>query len=324
MFKISLTLLGAAFSIGAFAQPLAKAGLSGELTGLIGFSSGKSNFNTDEKEKEGELNSEAKSKSEALYALLGQVRYTFGKDNDHQLFLGTSRDDIAKGEFVLEAGYKIGIGEESTIALSYLPGLIAETWEDPYVTGKRKTTDISSDAIRLKYVSILDSNFSADLAYDTLKLGQEKSGYSINNNKAISSLDRDGDGVYSKLSYSYKLNDMSLIEPSVIFRSFSADGKAMSNTSYGVELSYMRFTGHHAFIVSTDYMKTSFDDEHFVFAKKREDSRYSVFAAYEYDNFMGLDDWAFNSIAGYDVNSSNIDFYKENELIVGAGLTYKF
>ena len=322
--KIAFLALAVAASTNAFSGQLGEPGFSGELSLLAGYGYSKSNFNTDTKNKSGQLNTEGESESSAIFAPLGQVRYTFGSDSSHQVFLGTSRDDIAVGDFVLEAGYKFGVGENSSIAISYLPSLAAETWKDPFVTGSRETTDVSSNAVRFKYDNILDSAFSSDIAYYTKEIDEEESGSGLNGGTAIKQLDRDGSGIYAKLSYSHLLNDYSAIEPSFTYKSFSADGKAMSNAMYGTELAYKMFVGRHALAASVNYSKTSYDGKNSAFNKTQEDSTYGAFVAYEYDKLMGWDNWAFNGIAGYEVTSSNIKFYNENELIMGFGASYKF
>ncbi|OLQ74187.1 hypothetical protein BIT28_20160 [Photobacterium proteolyticum] len=304
---------------------LGEPGFSGEVSALVGFGSTESNFNTDSDKTISNVDNSGKSESEMLAAPLGQLRYTFGQLDNHQIFIGTSREDIAVGDFALEAGYRYGLSEESSISISYLPTIMGgETWEDPYLTGtERQTTDISGNAYRLQYDSIMDSPFSLDLAYYTKDIDTEQSGsqYTSEQQKR---LDRSGNGLYSKISYKYMINNSSLLQPAVIYKTFSADGDAMSNKSYGVELSYMKFVNRHAFSISGKYLNTTFDTVNPVFDTEQKDSEYSFFAGYEYDEFMGWDNWAFNAIAGYDVKASNINFYDETEYMLGAGVTYKF
>ncbi|MGF1911549.1 DUF2860 domain-containing protein [Vibrio kasasachensis] len=313
-----LTLTAIALSISAFANAdqLDDNGFSGEITGLIGFTAEKSNFNTDEKKKaDNELNTSGSSESGITAAPLGQIRYTF--DDRNQVFIGTSREDIAVGDFALEAGYTRAIGEHSTLTLSFLPSLGGETWEDPYVVDQdREITDVSSNAFRVNYTNILDSNFSADLAYFTKELEKEASG--------DASLDRDGSGIYSKFTYHYGINETSMLEPSLIYKSFSADGDAMSNTTYGVELSYKKLTGRHAFAISGNYETTSYDAQHAAFDITQKDHTFGMFGAYEYDHLFGWENVAFNAIAGFDITSSNIAFYESSEIIIGTGITYNF
>jgi len=61
-----------------------------------------------------------------------------------------------------------------------------------------------------------------------------------------------------------------------------------------------------------------------MFNETRSDNEVSLFAAYEYDQFMGWEDVSFISFAGYGSSSSNIDFYNESEYLLLAGVNYKF
>lgn len=304
---------------------LGESGFSGEVSALIGFGSGESNFNTDSDKTINNVDNSGQSESEVLAAPLGQLRYTFGQLDNHQVFIGTSREDIAVGNFALEAGYRLGLTEDSSIAVSFLPTIIGgETWEDPYLVGaERKATDISGNAFRLQYDGIMDSPFSLDLAYYTQDIDAEHSGsqYTTAQQKL---LDRSGNGLYSKASYKYMIDSTSQLQPALIYKTFSADGEAMSNKSYGLELSYMKFINKHAFSISGKYLSISYDTSNPVFDTEQKDYEYSLFAGYEYDQFMGWNDWAFNAIAGYDAKSSNITFYDETQYMVGVGVTYKF
>jgi len=320
-----LTLTAIVLSISAFANAdqLGDNGFSGEITGLIGFTAEQSNFNTDEKKKtDGELNTSGSSESGFTAAPLGQIRYTFNDRN--QLFVRTSREDLAVGDFVLEAGYTRAIGEHSSLTLSFLPSLGGETWEDPFVINQdREITDVSSNAFRINYANILNSNISADLAYFTKELDSEQSG-KLSSGDVISALDRDGSGIYSKFTYRYGINETSMFEPSLLYKSFSADGDAMSNTTYGVELSYKKLTGRHAFAISGNYEATSYDAQHPTFNTTQKDHTFGMFGAYEYDQLFGWKNVSFNAIAGFDITSSNIAFYESSEIIIGTGITYNF
>ncbi|GAL27350.1 hypothetical protein JCM19239_6663 [Vibrio variabilis] len=57
---------------------------------------------------------------------LGMVKYTYGAQRDKEWFIGTSRDDIAVGTFVLEGGYRQQLQDGSIWSASYLPTVIGE------------------------------------------------------------------------------------------------------------------------------------------------------------------------------------------------------
>ena len=320
----TLTALALSISFATQAGELGSKGFEGEVTALMGISSQTSNFNTEQKVKTAPLNTEADSDTEFLVAPLGQVRYTFGANNAQQVFLGTSRSDIVEGNFLLELGYKFGVGQRSSLSFSYLPSLAGETWADPFVIDQeRKETDVSSNAFRIKYDNILDSAFSADIAYYTVDIDDEESGIA-QTGSLIDSLDRNGNGIYSKFSYSRPMGRSALFDAALLYKSFSADGDAMSNDLLGLEVSYKRFIERHAFVVTAKYKQTRFDDIHPIFNQEQDDDTFSLFAAYEYANIMNWKNVSFNAIVGYDMTSSNIDFYESNGYMAGIGLTYRF
>ena len=310
--------LSALLSPGVSAALEDENGFSGEASFLVGAMSAKSNFNTGTDTKKGALNSEGESETEGILVPLGQLNYTFGQNNNHQIFIGLDRDDIAVGDAAFEIGYKTELSSGMVIATSFLPTVVGgETWENQYSTGKRTTTDVTGNAFRLNTESIMGSNFDLDLAYYTSDI--DKDFYKNNKNLA-----RSGNGIYSKTSYNFSIDETSRLVPSVIYTSFSADGKAESNKAFGLEIAYQVVMGRHAFSVSTDFKQASYDAVHETFNIKRKDNSYGVFSAYEYENFMGWENWNGVALAGYEVQSSNINFYDESEYLVGAGVNYKF
>lgn len=300
-------------------------GLSGEVSLLMGGGGETSNFNTDNKTSNG-LNSKGQSASEFMAAPLGQLRYTFGSDNEHQVFAGTAREDIAVGQIALELGYAYALSDDSSLSLSVLPSIVSdETWQDPYLVGKeRQTTDVSGTAYRIQYQGIYDTPWSAEFAFYDSKVDQENSGLSQLTPLSAKALQRTGSGIYAKTSYELGLTDNSKFEPAFIYQSFNADGGAMSYQKLGTDLSYMAKFGQHRYAATLNVSQTDYDAVNPLFNKTQKDTEYGMFVAYEYDQFFGMEDWAFNALAGYDVKSSNITFYDESEYMIGMGVAYSF
>lgn len=318
---VCLSVLAGLMSFPTLAELSEESGFGGKIALLTGVMSSESNFNMDTKTKNGPLNSAGSSESEFLTAPLGELTYTFGSNNDQQIFFGTSESDVAVGDFALELGYAKEFESGMVVSASYLPSIIGgETWEDPYLTGtERKATDITGNAYRLQLDGIMGSDFSADLGYYTSEV----------DNDLLAAQDkdlaRDGNGIYTSFSYDHFLSETSMLSPAIIYKSFSADGKAMSNTGYGLELSYQRVMGNHALSVSAEYMNTSYDAANSKLGNvKRKDNSYGIFAAYEYKDVMGWENWNAVSLLGYDVQSSNIAFYDEKEYLVSVGVSYEF
>lgn len=297
--------------------PFDKQGLSGELSLMAAYTGGTSNFNTDHKTKTGALNSEGKSDSEFLFAPIGQVRYTFG---NQQVFLGMAQEDIVEGVFALEAGYAFELSGGTALSISYLPTIgEGETWEDPYLTNTaRKKTDVTGNAYRLQVMNIMDIGIDADFAYYDKEVDKENSG---NGNKLLR---RDGNGYRFKVSAGLPLSQSTFVMPSVVYHSYSADGKAMSFDEIGFGATVMQMLGNSTISLNGNYSKADFDGTNPVFNKKQKDSSYSVNLAYEYMGLMGWQNTSFNLMAGYENTDSNIAFYDENEYMLGMGVRFTF
>lgn len=322
MKNIYLLAAGIILSSSAYAE-LGEEGLSGEVSVLTGYGSGKNNLSTEN--ETAKQNSQAKSNSDLGFSALGQLRYTFGDDNDHQLYFGNARSDIIEGIFALELGYSFELADESVLSFGYLPTVIkGEVWEDPYkFTGKRKKSDISGNTYRFQYEYMFGSPISMDFAYYNQDIKNEKSASHLTSAQQ-KVMQRDGKGYYLSLSSELPISEESFFSPSVSYHNFDADGKAMSFDEYGLSLTYLRQFDQHAMSFNIDYAHKKFASLNPVFSKTQKDNSISVNMGYEYQEVFGWEDWGFNALVGYDKTNSNITFYDKSEYMVGVGLTYMF
>ncbi|SON48938.1 DUF2860 domain-containing protein [Vibrio tapetis] len=307
-------------SSNAFAE-LDKEGLGGEISLLAGFSNETSNSDDT---KTGNLNSGGETKSSAMFVPIGQLRYTFGQDNDKQVFLGSSRGDIIEGLFALELGYSFEYGNDSIMSLSYLPTIAAgDVWEDPFISNtKRKKTKISGDTFRVQVDNFLDIGLSGDFAFYKQKIENEQSGKHLSANPSV--LQRDAKGYYASFSMGLPISDTSFLEPSFSYQRHLADGNAVSFSKYSASLTYLMMVDDHAFSLNGDYSYSSYDAKNPVFNTIRVDHGYSLNLGYEYQDFMGWDDWGLNALAGYSNSNSNIAFYETKGYFLGVGMSYHF
>ncbi|MCG9785458.1 DUF2860 domain-containing protein [Vibrio brasiliensis] len=320
-YLIYLSVLTGLVSAPTFAQLNDESGFSGKIAFLSSIVSSESNFNMDTATKSGVLNSTGKTKTKFMFSPLGEINYTFGGNNDQQIFFGTSESDVAVGDLALEVGYKRELQNGMIMSASFLPTIMAgETWEDPYlIEQERKITDVNGNAYRIRLDYILGSDFSADLAYYTSDVDKD---LLIGQNQELA---RDGKGVYYSLSYNYLLTQTSVILPELIYSSFSADGKAMSNTTQGIKVAYQHMMSRRSLSISAKYLQTRFNAGNSAFNDViRKDSSYRFFAAYEFEDIMGWKNWSAISLLGYDITSSNITFYNNNEYLVSVGISYTF
>jgi len=319
---IALAILSAA---PAMAQLSDSAGISGEISLSSGYTSTTSNFNTDANATISDNSLKGESDSSVMVFPLGSLAYTFGSQLDKQLYVGTSREDIAVGTLALEIGYKQQLANGTVIDASFLPTIMSgETWADPFQTNSaRSVTDEKGNAYRLKFSNIANSGFSLDTAYAVKDIENEQSGNydsTINNDL----LRRDATSIYVKGDYKLHFDRTTFLVPSLTFIKTDADGDANSLTSWAGELSLFKVINRHQFALTAGYTSKSYDASHPVYSKVREDDDLSLFAAYEYQQFMGWQNWSLISFAGYGQSDSNIDFYDEDQMIFSLGVNYKF
>ncbi|MDF9401359.1 DUF2860 domain-containing protein [Vibrio sp. 1180_3] len=322
---LSLSILSFFMSYSSIAELAPKAGVGGEISINTGYMSQSSNFNTDVKDPISDLNSEGKSNGEMLVAPLGQINYTFGQDLDKQIYIGTTRDDIAVGDFAFEIGYKQELESGMVVDVSFLPTAVSgETWSDPYaLNSAREVTDETGNAYRLKLESIAGTDFTLDMAYANIDVKNEASGSDLSASEQAK-LQRDGSVIFAKGEYKYMLNQTSGLIPSLSYKVRSADGEAMAYKAYGTDITYFKVLDRHQFALTASYETRSYDGTNPMFDKTRSDNEMSLFAAYEYDQLMGWEDVSFISFASYGSSSSNIDFYNESEYLFSTGVNYKF
>ncbi|MDC5803289.1 DUF2860 domain-containing protein [Vibrio europaeus] len=323
--KPTLIALAVLSTAPAMAQLSDSAGISGEVSLSAGYTSSTSNFNTDTNATITDNTQKGQSDSSVLALPLGSIAYTFGSQLDQQFYAGTSREDIAIGTLALELGYKQQLANGTVIDASFLPTIMSgETWADPFLEGSaRSVTDEKGNAYRLKFSNIANSGFSLDTAYAIKDIENEQSGQA----RSVSDqqlLRRDATSIYVKGNYRIPVDRTMFLVPSLTYIKTDADGDANSLTSWGGELSLFKVINRHQFALTASYTSKSYDASHPVYNKVRDDDELSLFAAYEYQQFMGWRDWSLISFAGYGQTDSNIEFYDEDQMIFSVGVNYQF
>ncbi|WP_428771915.1 DUF2860 domain-containing protein [Vibrio sp.] len=304
-------------------------GLSGELSLNGLYISSQSQFNTDGTARIDSLNQRPETETRTLFAPLGNVRYTFGRRADKQLFAGTTRSDIAVGTLAFELGYRQQLMRNGTsVAVSWLPTILAgETWADPFLLGSnRTTTDERGNAFRLRLENIAGSGVSLDTAYGKKSLDQERSGSSWGLSQTQQdSLRRNASYNYLKANYRLSVSRSTSIAPALVYIHTSADGAAYSNDSLGGELSIFHRTGPHQLALTAGYSERHFRQGHPLYGdSKRNDREYNIFLAYELQQLLGWPNLSLVSFAGYNQVESNLNFYDEEQLLASLGLNFRF
>lgn len=199
-----------------------------------------------------------------------------------------------------------------------------ETWVDPFLVDEaRDITDESGNAYRFQYADILGSGLNADVGYYEKEIDNDLSA-STYADSISHQLKRDGEGFYSKLSWTVYAGPGTFIQPSVRRNAYSAEGLAQSSTLWGYSLTLIRRSKQHFFALTGDYAQREFDAIHPLFSEVQEDKKVGATAIYQYNDLMGYRNLSGNLLLTYSDVDSNLSFYGENSLFVATGLTYKF
>lgn len=326
MKPFKLCLLASIVSTSALANPGKgwTPGFGGDISFLAGYTETTSQFNPDN-EVTPDLDSNGQSQGEAIFSPLGTISYTF-EQADKQVYFGTSRSDVALGRFHVELGYRQRIPDNGQISISYVPGLLSsDTWEDPFAINEpRQETDSTIKGIRLQYDRILGSNFSAELSGGKQEIDSEKSGQKHFSPEEQALLVREGDILFTQLSYLKPINRSQILRGAVSYTRVAADGNAMANDTYGAEIGVIQMLSSSSLALTLSYDRAEFDETNPVFNQRQKDHRWGVFLAYEYREPFGWEDWGLISLAGYNESNSNIAFYDEDALLISAGINYQF
>ncbi|PMM47709.1 DUF2860 family protein [Vibrio splendidus] len=302
-------------------------GFSGNFSVLAGFYSDSSNLSTEQNSNQTSNVMEGDSENQGLLGFLGTVQYTFGESLTHQVYAGTTREDIATGTIAFEIGYRHQFSGGTILDFSVLPTLISgKAWSDPYAVGvNRSETDVKGNVGRLQLTNIGGTGFRTDFAIGESDVDDELSGTQSLSVEDAALLDRERSYVYAKVGYPFILpNQAGVFVPSMVYFNSDAEGGALSFDSYGLELNYAKRIGRHGFVVTLDANDRQYDEANPIYGKAREENEYGAFLAYEFGGLMGYEDWSFITLLGLRTIDSNIDFYNSEQVLGSVGVDYKF
>ncbi|UXA00045.1 DUF2860 domain-containing protein [Vibrio splendidus] len=305
-------------------------GFSGNFSVLAGFYSDSSNLSTEQDSNQATNTMEGDSENQGLLGFLGTVQYTFGESLTHQVYAGTTREDIATGTIAFEIGYRHQLSGGTILDFSVLPTFISgKAWSDPYAVGvNRNETDVKGNVGRLQMTNIGGTGFRTDFAIGESDVDDELSGTQSSlglTAEEIALLDRERTYIYAKAGYPFILpNKAGVFVPSMVYFHSDSKGGALSFNSYGVELNYAKRIGRHGFVATLDANDRQYDQAHPIYGKTREENEYGAFLAYEFSGLMGYKDWSFITLLGLRSIDSNIDFYNSEQVLASVGVDYKF
>ena len=235
----------------AFAQePLPKSsGFSGYIEILGAYISTNSQLSTDsDNRKTDSLNESGERVGKVRPFPLGLIRYTFAEKRT-QLFLGVLPENVAQGQFLVEAGARHVLANGTGLRASVIPmtPLEQKRWEDPFVVDQnRKRTDVNSYGVKLAAENIMGSGLTLKYGWVRQKLDDEKSGTflisqpdSTLSPDDLDDLDRDAHFHRITAEYSFQIAPRMRLAP--LLRYTRGDAKGDANSFHGLapQLSFL-------------------------------------------------------------------------------------
>ena len=311
-----------------------ESGFSGYIEVLGAFISTNSQLNTDsDNKKTDSLNTSGERVNNFRPLPLVLIRYTFD-DLRTQLFMGVLPENVAQGQFLVEAGARHILSNGTGLRASVIPltPIAQKSWEDPFVVGQnRKRTDINSYGIKLAAETIMGSGLTVKYGWLRKNIDDEKSGgfllsqpNSILTPDDLNDLDRDAHFHRLTTQYSFPVGRRMRLMTILRYTRGDAEGDANSFHSLTPELSFIYFGSQLQASVNVSAKGEWYDSRHPVFDKKRRDFSPGLFAIMGYKDPFGFKNFRIDWFNAVFKSNSNIDFYESSNFITALGLGYSF
>jgi Protein of unknown function (DUF2860) len=337
IYRIILSIICVCLTAGAARaqEPMPnESGFSGYIEILGAYISTNSQLNTDsDNKKTDSLESSGERVNNFRPLPIGLIRYTFAEQRT-QLFMGVLPENLAQGQFMVEAGARHILSNGTDLRASAIPftPIAQKTWEDPFVVGQnRKRTDINSYGIKLAAETIMGSGLSVKYGWVRQNIDDEKSGAFLSSQPNslltpgdLDDLDRDAHFHRLTTQYSFPVGYRMRLMPILRYTRGDAQGDANSFHSLTPELSFIYFGSQLLASVNVSAKGEWYDSRHPVFDKKRSDFSPSIFAILGYQNIFGFKNLRIDWFNAFSSSNSNIDFYDSSNFITALGLGYTF
>ena len=281
------------------------------------------------------INDRANDDSTVQPSVNFELKYTFAEAQT-EIYLGTLLEDVLTFDSTAILGVRKNFNDVGIIALAVLnSGIAAKTWEDPYQTSaNRKSTDISSTGLSLKWEGIMESNFDVELRARSYDIdGGDKSGLNpletyngiAGSTQLNSQLDREGDLKQAILAYRWAMNKTNHLRTSIRLSDYDLDGKAMEHSRTALKFDYLHIGQKWNFVGVFTVSQDSYENSNPLYGKKADATGYGGALTALYKNPFNLSKQLSltASVLAHKIDS-DIDFYDSKISMINLGILYKF
>lgn len=302
----------------AFAERQPRSGFAAEVTVGTAIISSADNLSPGgSKSTLNSLDQKAKTTTRVLPALLPELRYRFGADSSWYFKMVPPTDEA--GFFAPTTGMTHALPGIATFdgGLFYLP--LAEVYKNPYLVGERRQeTDVLSWGGYLAAEDIAGTPLRLQAAVLTADVDDDQLA------RLFPGLARDGEIYELSVGYGLLQGQPFSLKPQVSLRKGEFDGEASSFTKIKAELAGMYIAGRLFVRPSLSYSYKEHDESDPVFDSDRRENGYGINLLVKYQGLMGMEQLGLLAIVGFTVNDAKEDFYDNETLACGLGLSYSF
>jgi hypothetical protein len=311
-----------------------ESGFSGYIEILGAYISTNSQLNTDrDNKKTDSLEKSGERVGEYRILPLGLLEYTFAESRT-QIFLGVLPENIAQGQFQVEAGIRHVLSNGTGLRASVIPltPIVQQTWEDPFVINQnRKKTDIDSYGIKLAAEHIMDTGLTLKYGWAQQEIDDERSGTFLLSQpdstlrpEDLETLDRDANFHRISSEYSFQVGRRIRLTPILKYTRGDAEGKANRFDALMPQLSLLYFGQQFQASINPSIEFEWYDGRHPVFNKTRSDVSLGLFTIIGYKEPFGFNNFRIDWFNALFKNGSNIEFFESSSFITALGVGYNF
>nr|WP_319394633.1 DUF2860 family protein [uncultured Desulfobacter sp.] len=268
---------------------------------------------TDDNKKIDTLHDRTDRQNRVIPLILGEFGYSFAATGT-RISLSNQKSEKSFADVVVEQPLK-NLG---TLRASFGYGK-QDVWANPYLTGvKRSETEEASYNMKLEWEQIAGSGFFATLKLSSIDVDQDLIG------EMYQDLKRDGQIMAAKTGYTFFVGKNQMIIPGFDIEVEDRDGESNASKKFGASVSHVIDIHKWHFITSLGMGRREFDKAHPIFHETRKETQYELSHLVTYSSPFGFKGWFVNGLAAYSRTDANINFFKQDELTIGAGIGYEF
>lgn len=258
-----------------------------------------------------ELTDDGKKVSSPIPFFFGYLGYDFARSGT-RITLGVEDGTSPMLSLSQKAGF---LGKIET-GLKYEK---TDVWENPYMTGvRRTTTDKETVTARFSIDELLKTPFMISYEFSSTRVDNDLSG------SMDPDLKRDGDSHVFGFGTPVFFKGPHIAFMDLSYEDANTEGESNRFNGYGLGLYYSYDVQKWKFETTLAHNLNRYEKIHPIFGEKRKDKTYFLEASFTRNRPLGLENTFISTRLLFMKQDSNIGFYDESAIIPIVGIGYRF